>query len=124
MFSEIASAKRDAERLRGPGNVFYITQVPAILLRGLKTSIVLADPREDVPFRYFHGLGVDETPSRYGAWLNGIYPGIATRDAVDAFAADSSNWTGRDRDPGDLVSGVLPSAARVESSRVVYDGPE
>jgi hypothetical protein len=104
LFNDVASAKVGAEHLRQRGNVFYIREAPALLLRGSNGGVVLCDHHEKVPFLRFTGIG----PAVHGeGWVDGIYPGVSLRDAVDAFSHSSRFWRGPQKSEHSMLRGSV-----------------
>ena len=87
MFSTVESAKSAAEPLRGPGNVFYIAEAPALVLRGIRLSCVLVDFHADNSFGKYMGASVRAGQGR-------LRPGMLLRQAVAGFNHQSGNWVG------------------------------
>lgn len=109
LFSDIASAKQGAEPLRERGNVFYIHEAPALILRGPHEAVVLCDHHEDNPFSRFIGLDTTPVDTPEGRWIGGIFPGVSLRDAVAAFGWASGNWSGPQKSEHSMLIGVAPS---------------
>lgn len=107
LYTDVSSAKLGAERQRGPGNVFYIVEAPALLLSGQSSNIVLCDAHPDNPFGAFRGFSHTATESLYGAWVDGLFPGVSVRDAVAAFRHDSGLWSGPTPSEHSLRTGML-----------------
>jgi len=82
MYTTIESAKNGAEHLRAPGNVFYVLEVPALLLLGKITSTVHVETSNERPFEHFAGIGNWTNKSVLGNFREGIYPGVSLRDAA------------------------------------------
>ena len=128
LFSDVGSAKSGAEPLRQRGNVFYIQETPALLLRGSSRSVILCDHHVQIPFDRFAGLEpiVHETPE--GRWIEGIYPGVSLRDAVASFTETSNFWGGPRKDPDTLLRGVVEAdyqfAARSGNLRSLTSYPQ
>jgi hypothetical protein len=81
LFSDVASAKAGAEPLRERGNVFYIRETPALLLRGPTFGVLLCDHYVVNPFGDFKGLEPRLHEGPDGKWVEGISPGVSLRDA-------------------------------------------
>ncbi|MBS1905040.1 MAG: hypothetical protein JST33_00400 [Actinobacteria bacterium] len=94
LFSDIASAKAGAESRRQRGNVFYIRESPALIMRGPREAVVLCELGQAVPFAGFTGFDTVPVETTDGCWINGIYPGVSLKDAVAAFAEGSEHWNG------------------------------
>jgi hypothetical protein len=93
MFSDHASACQEAETRRKQGSVFYVFDVPALLLFGLYTSCVVTDFHETNSFRGFLGFRKPTHHPVFG-W-RGIAPGVDMRTAVASIGTDRSLWDGR-----------------------------
>ena len=100
MFSNSESARLAAEPLRGPGNVFYVNDAPALVLRGVRVSCVLVDFHPDNPFGRYTGLGKRGPRS-------GLYPGIPLTQAILTFRNLSGCWSGPTPSEHSLRSGRL-----------------
>ena len=109
LYTDVLSAKRGAEPKRQRGNVFYVVEVPAILLRGSVSNVVLCDTHPDSPFGSFTGFGTAVQASAIGQWVGGLFPGISTKDAVGAFSHNSGYWSGPTPDAHSLRTGRLDS---------------
>lgn len=107
LYTDVASAKLGAERQRGPGNVFYIVEAPALLLSGQRRHVVLCDAHPDNPFGSFAGFAATVNESLHGAWIDGLFPGVSLRDAVTAFRHDSGHWSGPMPSEHSLRTGML-----------------
>lgn len=83
MFTDMASAKSAAEGRRGPGNVFYAYEVPALVLRATNLDYVLADLHPENPLGRYKGC----KPSSEGGAL---FPGSPVSDALESF----DSWRG------------------------------
>ena len=110
LYTDVPSAKLGAESQRGPGNVFYIVEAPALLLRGNLSNVVLCDAHPDNPFGHFTGLDATVTASAYGDWIDGVFPGVSVSDAATAFKHDSGHWLGSVPSEHSLRTGMLDSA--------------
>jgi hypothetical protein len=114
VFSDHHSAQSGAEPLRGPGNVFYVNDVPALLLIGTKSQIAVIDGLRGEPFKHFSGIKAELVTSLYGSYYKGIFPGVTMREAVEGFQEGAEGWV----KPGvnDQVRfGVLPEACILAS---------
>ena len=109
LYTDTDSAKYGAEAQRGPGNVFYVIDAPALLLSGQRSHVVLCDAHPDNPFGTFTGLTSSVTQSIHGAWVDGLFPGISVRDAVAAFRHTSGHWSGQAPNEHSLRTGRLES---------------
>lgn len=116
LYTDVPSAKLGAESQRGPGNVFYIVEAPALLLRGMLSNVVLCDAHPDNPFGYFTGLDSTVTASGYGDWIDGVFPGVSVRDAATAFQHNSGHWSGSVPSEHSLRTGMLDSAHLFETT--------
>lgn len=108
LYTDVESAMAGAESQRGPGNVFYILDIPALQLRGTSANVILCDAHPDDCFGAFVGVSARTHRSAYGAWIDGVYPGVSTRDAVSAFSNSSGLWSGPVPNEHSLRSGGLP----------------
>lgn len=109
LFSNVASATFGAEELRERGNVFYVREVPALLLRGPNEAVIVCDIHDGTPFARFTGLDTEPVESSTGRWIGGIYPGVSLRDAVEAFDGMSGNWEGAKDSEHSILTGMVPS---------------
>lgn len=109
LYTDVAGAKTGAEERRGPGNVFYIQEAPALILEGMKSRVILCDTHPDIPFQRFSGVGPKITKTRSGAYVSGVYPGVSVRDAVRVFAHNSDAWAGPPRSVHSLRTGLIKS---------------
>lgn len=117
LYSDITSAQSEAEDMRAQGNVFYIIEAPALQLRGAKSNVVICDSHPDNPFGRFNGFKKEVQATRYGKWVDGLFPGISVRDAVAAFKHDSGNWNGRKPDRHSLQVGLLTPGLDISRRR-------
>jgi hypothetical protein len=108
LFSDHRSAQLGAEPLRAPGNVFYVYDVPALLLIGSAARLVLIDGIRGEPFKHFEGFKEESVNSAYGSYIKGVFPGITMHQAMVAFDERSEWW----RSPAGINSrvrfGVVP----------------
>lgn len=112
MYTNVDSAKAGAERQRQRGNVFSIREVPAILLRGERSSVALTDAHPDNPFGAYTATSrVRDT--RFGRYVTGLYPGVSVYDSVQSFRHDSGFWTGPRPNVHSLRTGRLDAAAQL-----------
>lgn len=112
-------ARAGAERLRGPGNVFYIRETRALLLRGPQRGILVCDSRTTVPFDDYVGdqrLVVGDDPDR---WVHGLYPGVSLWDAFKTFEVRSEFWSNQSRGEFALKSGEVTSTFEFDA----HSGP-
>lgn len=109
LFSDVSSARLGAESLRERGNVFYVRETPAVLLRGPSGGVVLCNPGVDDPFSGFTGFETTPVETEYGNWIDGIYPGVSLRDAVSAFDEDSDHWLGSRASERTIRAGAVPA---------------
>lgn len=117
LYTDVASARTGAEHRRGPGNVFYIFDAPAILLIGQSINVVLCDAHPDNPFGAFTGFSSTPTDSIYGPWVDGLFPGVSVRDAVRAFHHNSGHWSGPTPSEHSLRSGRLDNPSLLSKSQ-------
>lgn len=110
LYTDTDSAKYGAEPQRGPGNVFYVIDAPALLLSGRQSYVVLCDAHPDNPFGAYKGLTSSVVQSIHGAWADGLFPGISVRDAVATFRHNSGQWSGSAPSEHSLRTGRLESA--------------
>lgn len=108
LFPDVSSAQGEAEMMRGQGNVFYIVEVPAILLRGPEFGVVITDHSSVDSFSSFSGFDVLIGETENGRWIDGIYPGVGMRDAVACFGASSEHWESLRR-LDDFHVGMVPT---------------
>ncbi|MGO4679447.1 hypothetical protein [Microbacterium sp. 2MCAF23] len=109
LFRDVTSARAGAEQLRERGNVFYVREVPALILRGSHDAVVLCEPGVDAPFAGFRGFNTTPVDTVEGRWIDGVFPGISLRDAVEAFTEHSGNWAdARARDER-VLTGIVSS---------------
>jgi hypothetical protein len=83
MFTNLIAAKRAAEPLRERGNVFYVTEAPALVLRGRRFTSVLVDFHPVNPFARYRGF--DELE---------FLPGERMTHVLRTFNHDSGFWDG------------------------------
>lgn len=105
LYSDVASAKRAAESLRGQGSVFYVSETAALVLTSEYSRIVVCDPVPDNPFGSFTGTDYKFSEGDEGPVVRGLYPGAPVREAVAAFAHDSGFWSGPVRSRNSLRLG-------------------
>lgn len=117
LFTDVSSAKAGAEAKRGRGNVLYIVEAPALQLVGPIDSIVLCDAHPDNPFGSFVGVNEQVHQSKYGDWLDGVFPGVSMRDAMRAFAHDSGFWKPPLPNEHSLRTGRLAAGVNLEDRR-------
>lgn len=110
LYTDVPTAKLGAEKQRGPGNVFYIVEAPALLLRGTRRHVVLCDAHPDNPFGAFKGFDATVNASVHGSWIDGLFPGVSVRDAVAAFQHNSGHWSGPTPSGHSLRTGMLDTA--------------
>lgn len=115
LYTDVPSAKLGAENQRGPGNVFYVIEAPALLLSGEQSNVVLCDAHPDGPFGAFTGVTAEVTQSLHGPWLDGLFPGVSIRDAVAAFRHTSSHWSGPRPSEHSLRTGRLESKEQFDA---------
>lgn len=108
LFTDVTSAKAGAESLRGRGNVFYIREVPALLLSGPHERIVLCNMGVDDPFSAFTGFDTTPVDTVAGRWIDGVYPGVSLRDAVAALDSASRHWPENLRSEHGVRAGTVP----------------
>lgn len=113
IFSDLGSAKSGAEEKRAPGNKFYITEVPGLLLRSENYSAVVVDANEDRPFINFVGLKPKKVVTEFGAFIRGIYPGIDIFDALEIIGDEDSGWNSKINDSHLVLSGEVPKVANL-----------
>jgi hypothetical protein len=108
LYSNYQSARAGAEALRGPGNVFYISETPALLLRGEQRSIVICDSHSSVPFQDY--TGDQQRVREYGSdrWVDGLHPGVSLWDAYQTFSLENEFWSVRSRNAYSLKFGEVP----------------
>jgi len=109
LYSNNQSARAGAESLRGPGNVFYISETPALLLRGTQRSIVVCDSHSSVPFQDYTGDQQRVRGDEEDRWVDGLFPGVSLWDAYETFSLSSDFWTLRSRNSYSLKFGETPS---------------
>lgn len=107
LFRDVANAKHGAESLRQRGNVFYIHEAPALVLRGPARAVVMCDHLETSPFGRFTGMKPVRRVERWGEWTEGLYPGVSLRDAVQSFAHDSGLWRGQTKSEYSMLLGEV-----------------
>ncbi|MFC5175048.1 hypothetical protein [Nocardioides taihuensis] len=117
LYTDLQSAKHGAESQRGPGNVFYIVEAPALLLSGQRSKVVLCDAHPDNPFGAFRGFASAVRESPDGAWIDGIFPGVSVRDAVIAFGHRSGHWAGPTPSEHSLRTGMLDTVNLFDAKR-------
>lgn len=117
LYTDVQSAKHGAESQRGPGNVFYVVEAPALLLIGQRSAVVLCDAHPDNPFGAFRGFASTIHESPYGPWIDGIFPGVSVRDAVAAFGHRSGHWAGPTPSEHSLRTGMLDSVRQFDVKR-------
>lgn len=76
LFSSIEDAKLAAEQLRAPGNVFYIKEAPALVLDGIRQSLILVDPNSDTGFERFSGFHKKTVVTSLGNFVEGVFLGV------------------------------------------------
>jgi hypothetical protein len=109
LFSNIEDAKAAAERLRGPGNVFYIKEVPALVLEGVKHSLIFVDPNSDSGFERFSGFYKEIVVTSLGNFAEGVFVGCLMNDAHNAVIDFQKNWKLGDIGEKLILTGVLQS---------------
>ncbi len=116
LYTGVPSAKIGAENQRGPGNVFYIVEAPALLLIGERTNVVICDAHPNDPFGAFSGVSNSVHPSPLGHWVDGLFPGVSMRDAVAALRHDAGHWSGPPPAQHSLRTGVVETAQQFDTA--------
>ncbi len=109
LYSTNQSARVGAERLRGPGNVFYISETPALLLQGEKRGLLICDSNSAAPFTDFMGDQQRIRGEENDRWIDGLYPGVSLWDAFETFSLQSEFWRHGSRSQYSLKFGEVPS---------------
>lgn len=108
LYSTTQSARAGAERLRGPGNVFYIVETRALLLRGNTRGIIICDSHSSIPFQDYIGDQERVRGDGEDCWVDGLHPGVSLWDAFETFSLHSEFWTTRSRGAYSLKTGEVP----------------
>lgn len=87
MYTNATSAKKDAETRRGPGNVFYVSEAPALFLTGRFAHVVVVDFHPMNPFGSFHGH-----QEHHDGQL-ALRPGTPLAKALQMFHHQSPHWS-------------------------------
>jgi len=128
LYRDIYGARFGAESLRKQGSVFYVREVPALLLRGSRESVVVCDINASAPFSEFDGVGCVPVDTAEGRWIDGIYPGVSLRDATRAFDPASGKWRGAQKAEGSVALGLVSAdsslPSREEELRSVKSYPQ
>jgi len=107
LFSSIKDAKLAAEQLRAPGNVFYIKEVPALVLDGIRHSLILVDPNSETGFERFSGLYKETVVTSLGNFVEGVFFGCLMKDAHNAVIDFQKNWKLGNSGEKLILAGVL-----------------
>lgn len=113
LYTDELTAKRGAEPLRTPGNVFYVIQAPAVELRGVEVAIVLVDFHPEVPFANYRLSKGRPAPTHV------LSPGTPLIRALHSFRHTSSYWIGGQPSEYSLRSGMLDT--RVPMPALAYE---
>jgi hypothetical protein len=108
LFTDVVAAKKGAEVQRRPGNKFYITEVPALMLRSDNFCAVVVDANERSPFKNFIGLELKAFRSEFGNYLEGIYPGIDIYEALEIIGNETQGWNDKIENSHLVLSGEIP----------------
>lgn len=97
MHLTIESAKKYAESLRNNGSVFFIYEIPALLLDTQDYAVIITQINEDCPLRQYSmkgakkiGYGVKEKKDKYSE--NYIVRGAPMDRVISSFLPDSRFW--------------------------------
>lgn len=104
LYTDSRSARQGAESLRGPGSKWYVRERPALLLVASRSKIVAFDGFGENPFGQFWGVTEEPVETPVGAYLEGIFPGVTLKEAVQRFGGDSRFWS-RHRDSNNVRFG-------------------
>ncbi len=110
LFTHVASAKNEAERRRGPGNVFYVYEAPAVVVRATNLDYVVADLHPDNPLGRYRGC---RSANKGGALL----PGSRVSDAIRSFGSLgywNGHWSGAMLNEHSIVSGQVERFERLQ----------
>lgn len=107
LFSSIEDAKLAAEQLRAPGNVFYIKEAPALVLDGIRQSLILVDPNSDTGFERFSGFHKKTVVTSLGNFVEGVFFGCLMKDAHNALIDFQKNWKLGNSGEKLILGGVL-----------------
>lgn len=116
IFSDHRSAQLGAEDLRGRGSVFYVRDRPAVLMRGVRSTIVVFDGFSDQPFQHFSGVAEEVVETAVGSYCTGIFPGVTLQVASERFGPSSEFWS-RHRDDNQVRFGLVPGGCELEPLR-------
>lgn len=86
MFSTPDSAKAHAERRRERGSQFYVNEAPALLLRGVTSTVLLCDFHPADPFKGW-------SPRRDRESQSVLTPGVPLVDVLQSFEQWSGHWS-------------------------------
>ena len=122
LFSSIDDAKAGAERLRAPGNVFYIKEVPALVLEGVRQSLILVDPNSDICFEKFSGFHKETVVTSFGKFAEGVFAGCPLKDAHNVFIDFQRNWKLGKSGEKLILTGVLESGYPAKDIKAEFAG--
>lgn len=95
----LLSAKREVERHRSQGSVFYIYELPALAIHTTGCSLILTQINQNVPLdlfspevRYVWDRKIKDFVSRSRTGLYPLRPGITLGTAADSFDVNSDHW--------------------------------
>lgn len=92
MHLDLSSAMQHAERLRTNGSVFYIKEIPALVLQGETSTLVVTQINCEVVLAAYHPKGYSLRRNNIKRTENHILPGISLSLAASSFARDSGYW--------------------------------
>jgi hypothetical protein len=122
LFPSIDDAKAGAERLRSPGNVFYIKEVPALVLVGIRQSLILVDPNSDTCFERFSGFRKEIVVTSFGNFAEGLYAGCPLKDAHNTVIDFQRNWKLGKSGEKLILTGVLESGFPAKEIKTEFSG--
>jgi hypothetical protein len=96
--TNIATAQAEAEDKRGQGNVFYITERPAISIRTARATYVVVQINTDNPCSVWRAKPRQTVLQRRFNPAHPIGSGTTVGVLLDAFRPDSSHWKQRPLD--------------------------
>lgn len=86
MFTDSDSAKAHAESRRERGSQFYVNEAPALILRGVTSTVLLCDFHPADPFKGWR-------PRREGEAQSVLAPGVPLADVLQSFEHWSAHWS-------------------------------
>jgi len=92
MHVDLQAAKQQAESWRKNGSVFYINEIPAIVMQSENLTLVVTQINCDVVFADYRPNGVHHFLKNPVSLRNHMLPGASLRLAVSSLARDSGYW--------------------------------